>query len=728
MMQRADMSIVDLRREARPIGGDIGRVSVPEHVVKLCLHGAGVETPQGATTQSPNELHSVAESFTEPLVLKAFGAGLLHKSDMGAVELGLRRTELTARALEMAARVEAAGGHAEGFVVEEQIPAGVELLLGVVRRDPYGLLVVLGLGGTLTELATRSSARIFPLRRADAEELVAELPAAALAGARTGVPIDRRALVEVLLKVAGIGGLVSGWGTELDEFECNPLIVTGDRVVAADGRLILRDVTSIPESRTYLGRDLSPLYSPETIAVAGASTSKYSFGNRFLASYRAAGWTDGLYAVHPTAESIDGVPAVADLVDIPGGVDYLLSAVPAERTSALLRSGAGIVKFAQVVTGGFGEAGERGAVLEREVADTAASAGIRVLGPNCMGVYSPVGRQTFILNSESEPGPTGVVSQSGSLASEIVLSGLSRGVRFSKLATLGNAVDVTPGEMTRWLLTDQDTRLIGMYLEGVRDDDFIDAVRAAQGRVPIVALVGGLSDQGSVAVASHTGAMAGETRVWQALSSSYGITVVSRLEHLLASLSYLQCHLSRIDGAVPPSTLVIGPGGGASVLATDTFDAYGVPVTPSTPELRASLAAHYGTGTSTANPMEIPVGPGSPVDAIGELIGNTLEVQQFSDVIVHLNVQSWYAFSNDGVASMVELIEAVGRIRPYRARLGLVIRSADAARNSDSGVLREACSAVGLTLFRDFDEAAVSVAAAQRFDRHFLRRNEWEGE
>lgn len=719
MSAPAETLITDLRSHAHPLDGDPTRSVVPEHVVKQQLRRCGIEVPGGATAATPEGLAEAATGLREPLVLKAFGPGLLHKSDLGAVELGVRIGDLRDRAAAMAQRVARAGARAEGFVVEEQIPAGAELLIGAVRRPPYGILVVLGLGGVLTEVANRSAARMFPLRRSDAEDLVAALPAATLAGSRTGVPLDREALCEVLLKIAGEDGLVARIGDDLDEFECNPLIALGDRVVAVDGRLILRDSASDDPSDTKDHTDFARLFAPRTIAVAGASTSKISFGNRFLASYRAAGWTDGLYAIHPRAETVDGVPAVADVSQVPGGVDYLLAAVPAERTPALLDNAPGVVGFAQVVTGGFRETGAAGAALERRVGDRAARATTRVLGPNCMGVYSPTGRQTFLLNSTSEPGPTSVISQSGSLASEIVLSGLSRGVRFAHLATLGNAVDVTPGELLRWLVHDDRTELVGLYLEGVRDTDFVDAVRSARGRMPIVALVGGLSEQGSVAVASHTGAMAGEREVWQALSDSYGLSVVTRLEHLLAALSYLQRHLHRdLPAGRPPSTLIIGPGGGASVLATDTFDAYGVPVTPTGTEVRRSLSEVYGAGASTANPMEIPVGPGTPLTMIGDLVDRVLAVQSFTDVIIHLNVQSWYAFSEDGVDSMVELIAAVAEAGRSAARLGLVIRSADAARGGDSGQLRDACAAAGVTLFRDFDEAAAAVAAAQRFDRH----------
>src|SRR5439155_532815 len=195
------------------------------------------------------------------------------------------------------------------------------------------------------------------------------------------------------------------------------------------------------------------------------------------------------------------------------------------------------------------------------------------------GVYAPGGRQTFMLDSPREVGHVSVISQSGGLAGDIVKAGNERGLRYSKLVTVGNAIDVAPGELLEAFVDDADTKVVGMYLEGARDAErLVAALRALnRNRKPVALLVGGLSRQGAHAVASHTGSLAGDHRVWEAVSAATGATVTTTLEDFLAVLVYLQRyadHPGTGDGAV----VVMGPGGGASVLATDACDRAGLEV------------------------------------------------------------------------------------------------------------------------------------------------------
>ncbi|WP_413658501.1 acetate--CoA ligase family protein [Nocardioides sp. Bht2] len=701
--------------------GDSGqRMMVPEHAVKSFLREQGIRCPRGISVSDDEVATTAFAELREPLVVKAFGPGLVHKSDVGAVSLDVGRSDLEASIAKMRVRLDGAGVPAAGFLVEEQVPKGAELLLGIVRRDPFGLLVVFGVGGTMTEIADRTVSRMYPLSRKDATEMVRALPAGVRAGSRTGVPIDEQSLVEFLVAMAGPQGVIGGVEELVDEFECNPIIARGADFHVVDARMILTVTDEVRAATAPSTTDFGPLFSPRAVAVAGASSTRLAFGNRFLAAYKAAGWTEGLYAVHPTADEVDGVPAVRSVSEVAGGVDYLLSAVAATATPGLVRESGEHARFIQVTASGFSEIGNDH--LTDALVDAASGSDVRVLGPNCMGVFSPAGRQSFLLNTPTQGGPVSVISQSGSLASEIVLSGAARGLGLGKLVTVGNAVDVSTGELLAWLADDEDTEVIGLYVEGVSDDHFMTTLRRLQGRKQVVVLVGGLSVQGARAVASHTGAMAGEDRVWAALADSLGVTVVRSLEDFLAALTYAEVDARR--RALAPSSagavgaLVVGPGGGASVLATDAFDARGVALTPLTPEPRAALASlGYGAGTSVANPVEIPIGPGAPATAFESLLAQVTAHQVFADIVMHINVQSWYAFGGGGIGNLLEVVESAGRVASAGARVGVVVRSLDAARADHGTLIREACVAAGLPLFRDFDEAAVAVAAAQRFDQ-----------
>jgi acyl-CoA synthetase (NDP forming) len=588
-----------------------------------------------------------------------------------------------------------------------------------VRHPSFGPVVLLGAGGTLTELIDRNVLSLCPLDEASAREMLAEFPVPALLhGARGARPVDRDEIVSLLLRVAGVGGLVEQLGESLIEVECNPVVATADGAVAVDARLVLGSRQAPEKEPAAPATDFAALFAPRAVAVAGASTSRETFGNRFLAAYRDAGWTDGLFAIHPDAHEIDGVPAYPSVDAVPGGVDYLLVAVPAARTPELIARAAGSTAFAHVISGGFREAGAEGAALEEQLLAAARRADVRVLGPNCMGVFSPAGRQAFQLDAPREAGAVSVISQSGGLAGDIVKAGDRRGIRFSKLVTVGNAIDVEPGELLEWLVDDADTAVLGLYLEAAPDGRrLITALRHAAGRKPVVLLVGGSSRQGARAVASHTGALAADARIWDAIAKATGAGIVATLEDFLAVLAFHQRYATEVAN-VDASVLIVGPGGGAAVLATDACDRAGLAVTAVNRDVVARLRVlGYGAGTSVVNPVEIPLGPAAGRDAFDRVLDVVLAHQQYRDALLHVNVQAYYSYGTSGAEPLLDLISQLGATDWRQTRIALVLRNLECASLADAHAIADACTAAELVHFRDFDEAATTLAAAQRFDR-----------
>ncbi len=243
---------------------------VPEPEVKEQLAAVGVTVPKGVSAAvdevvaNPSVLADlvVAHGLTQPLVLKGYGEGLAHKSDVGAVRLGLSGYELNFEAAEMAVAVAEAGGRLGGFLVEEQADAGVELLVGVVDRPPFGPVAALGLGGTLAEVLDEVVLRLAPISRADAEEMVTGFRGAELlTGFRGKPPVDIDALIELLLAVAGPEGLAAQMGENLAELECNPVIAGPEGAIAVDARLITREAaTEAHPERPKT--DFGPLFAP----------------------------------------------------------------------------------------------------------------------------------------------------------------------------------------------------------------------------------------------------------------------------------------------------------------------------------------------------------------------------------------------------------------------------------------------------------------------------------
>jgi acyl-CoA synthetase (NDP forming) len=717
--------------------------NLPEHVVKGWVSGFGVTVPRGVTASDPESLAAAASGLTPPLVVKAYGPGLVHKSDSGAVRLRLSSPAGAAEAAaEMLVSLTAQGVVPDGFLVEEQSEPGVELIVGAVQDPAFGPVLLAGLGGVWTEVLHDTALRLCPVTESDAREMLGELRGTALLDGFRGRPgIDRDALVRVLLAVGGPGGIAEALSGTGAEFELNPVICGPTGAVAVDARLVGSDLVGsdlvgsdlvgagLPASRTEettgAGHATSGegafdrLFAPRGIAVVGASTKKPNFGNMFLGFYRAAGFAGRLVAVHPSAAEIDGVPCIASLADAPDDIDYALVAVPAAQCPDVVRlagSKGRAIPFVQVMSGGFREMGEP--ELEQRLLEAARQAGTRLLGPNCMGVYSPEGGQTFLGGEPGRAGQVAVVSQSGGMAGEVIKVGERRGLRFSKVATVGNSADVTPTELLTYLAADPGTTAIGLYLEDPRDGrGLFHTLKDVD--LPVVALVGGRSGQGQRAAASHTGGMVSDTRVWAALAEQTGISLVTSQDDLIGVLDFFDLHARR-KAPGSPEVLVIGPSGGASVLAADVFDVAGLELAALPDDVGEALRRlGLGAGSSLANPLEIPVGPRGRPDLVRHAVTAILEGRvPFPDVVAHVNVQSFFTFGTSA-DPLIAYAHAVGELQAALpdTRITLVTRNAECAPAGVEDAVRAVARAAGVPVYRSMEAAAAAVAAGKTFSR-----------
>ncbi|MGW0810023.1 acetate--CoA ligase family protein [Nonomuraea sp. NPDC002799] len=667
---------------------EVNEHEVYEHEVKALLREAGVPVPRGVVVDGHD--FSPAAGLAEPLVLKAFGPGLVHKTEAGAVALGLRHAGLGAAAAAMRGRVRAAG-----FLVEEQAATGVELIVGLVRDPGFGPVLLAGLGGVWTEVLRDTALRLCPISESDARAMLASLRGSSLLYGHRGAPaVDVDAVVKLLMTAGGPGGL---WERlELGEFELNPVIATPSGVIAVDARYLPAEA---PAPARGQETDFRPLFEPKAVAVVGASATRPNFGNMFLGFYRATGVA--LVAVHPTAAEVSGVPAVPSLAA--AEVDYALVAVPAERCAEVLRQARG-VPFVQVMSGGFGEAGRPD--LEAELVEAARAAGTRLLGPNCMGVYSPQGRQTFVGGGLGPAGSVALISQSGGLAGEVIKVGERRGLAFSRVVTVGNAADVTPAELLGWLSRDPGTRAVGLYLEDPRGGrELYEALCAT--RLPVALLVGGRTGQGRQAAASHTGGMVGDRRVWEAVAAQAGAALVTSQDDLIGVLAYFQAHGARVPEG--DGVLVVGPSGGASVLAADAFDAAGVRLDPFPADALDGLGL-----AADGNPLEVPVGPLGRAGLVPEVIEAVLRRRPYADVVAHVNVQAFFTYGDAAEPLYAYTRALAGAARPG-VRITLVTRNGDCAPPGVEDEVRQIAAAAGIPVYRSMEAAAVAVAAGGRY-------------
>jgi len=464
-----------------------------------------------------------------------------------------------------------------------------------------------------------------------------------------------------------------------------------------------------------------PLFQPRTIAVVGASATNVSGGNRYIKNLQAFGYQGQIWPIHPKAQEIEGLKAYASLADTPDQIDYLYVAVNATLVVDVLRSARGRVKIAQVMSSGFSET-EGGRDLERQLLDTAREVGVRVIGPNCLGAYSPKGKVTFTAKADPAIGRVAVLSQSGGLGVDIIRRGKNRGVKFAGVVTVGNCTDVKPWEVIQYFLENPDVDVIGLYLEtAMGGRELFETLRFAKLSKPVVLLKGGATRQGQLAALSHTGALAGSDTAWNALAKQTGLARVNSLNQFIDTLVMMQ--------SVKPSTqpteriILFGNGGGASVLGTDAFGRFGfdlVELAPSATDRLNALA--LPPGSSVLNPIDVPAGALQQDEGrIAEKILQSIIGVPGVAIVIHINMTVVLSFKHvDMLGNLVKAVMRVKKERPDQHVL-LVLRS-DGDPEVEEKKRAHMCSVVeaGIPVFHELDDAAAALASLRAIERHAI--------
>ncbi|MGD0353418.1 MAG: CoA-binding protein [Dehalococcoidia bacterium] len=340
------------------------------------------------------------------------------------------------------------------------------------------------------------------------------------------------------------------------------------------------------------------IFNPRAVALIGASTD-----NGFAQSLTNSKMWDKLYLVNPRYSELAGKKCYPSILDIQDNIDYVVIAVPATQVPKVLaeciEKG---VKTAHIFTAGFSETGlpER-KKLENEVKDIAKGK-IRLIGPNCMGIYCSKSGLSFTFNASFEEGSIGVISQSGTFGVEFLNLGKIRNLKFSKVISYGNAVDLDCPDFLEYLADDPDTKVIALYMEGTRNGKRLkSALAEAARKKPILALKGGVTEHGSRAASSHTGSLAGSPEIWSSIFKQTGVTQVEDFDELLNGT------LALTSSPFPTGkgTTIITNSGGFSVLETDVCVKAGLEVPQFQKETLAELRKIVPiAGTSIGNPLD----------------------------------------------------------------------------------------------------------------------------
>ncbi len=349
---------------------------------------------------------------------------------------------------------------------------------------------------------------------------------------------------------------------------------------------------------------LEPLFAPRSVALVGATDRDDKVGQRVLRNLRAAGFAGPLYAVNPKYEQVGGVPCVPSVDRLPQAVDLAVIVTPAATVPGIVeRCGAAGIPAAVVITAGFSEAGPAGARLERELLAGARRHGVRVLGPNCIGLMRPpLGLDATFGRGSARPGALALIAQSGAVCSAMVDWAAAHGVGFSSVVSLGGSADIDFGEAIDYFASDPQTGHILLYIEGVRDGRrLVGSLRAAARIKPVILMKVGRHPAGSRAAVSHTGAIVGKDDVFDAVVRRTGAVRVRSMADLVAAAEALATHVRPRGDRLA----IITNGGGPGVMAADRAADLGLVLAALAPATVEALQAALPPNWSHGNPIDL---------------------------------------------------------------------------------------------------------------------------
>jgi len=472
-----------------------------------------------------------------------------------------------------------------------------------------------------------------------------------------------------------------------------------------------------------LAAEIEAIFHPRAIAVVGASANPDTPGYDYVHALQTFGYPGAIYPVNPRAEEILGLTSYPSLRDVPGDVDYVISCIPASAVLDLVEDCAAKgARALQLFTARFSETGRaEGAELERRLAERARAAGVRIIGPNCMGLLYPAQGISFRADMPRRPGKIGLLSQSGNLLFELTYFGEPRGLRFSKAISYGNGIDLNESDFLEYFAADGETAVVGAYVEGVRDGRrFLAALKRAAAAKPVVVLKGGRTAAGGRAAVSHTAALAGQRDVWDAAVAQAGALPVDTVEELidmLLAFAYMRPGTGR-------RLAMVGGGGGRSVLTADLCEELGlsVPPLPADVEERIADKAPDLAGWLT-NPVDQSILAGSGVG--GTSVLEWMDASPGIDLLLANVGEAWALGRPNAEALLGRIPERFVEIGARTGKpLAAVIGPADYSDERTWQLVseaREKLVAADLAVFPSVERA---VRALARFAGYWERRGE----
>ncbi|MGW6442919.1 acetate--CoA ligase family protein [Lentzea sp. NPDC055074] len=585
-----------------------GRSSLTAPEGKRVCDAYGIATPAEALAKSSEGAVAFAEEIGYPVVLKIVSPDILHKTEAGGVLVGLKSASEVAegyRTIIHNARNYKADADVTGVQVQQQLPTGKEVhevIVGATTDETFGKIVAFGLGGILVEVLKDVTFRLAPTSNAEALSMVDGIAAAEiLRGVRGAEGVDAGKLADLIHRVSD---LVTDF-PQLAEVDLNPVLATPQGATAVDVRILVdEDAAKEPHRFTQdeILASMNRIMRPNAVAVIGASNEEGKIGNSVMKNLVNGGYQGEIYPINPKADEIGDRKAFASIADVPGDIDVAVFAIPAKFVPAALEEvGKKGVGGAIMIPSGFGETGN--IELQNEIVAIARKHGVRILGPNIYGYYyTPENLSATFCTPYDVKGGVALTSQSGGIGMAILGFSRSAGMGVSSIVGVGNKADIDEDDLLTFFESDPNTQLVAMHLEDLKDGrSFAETAKRVSEKKPVVVLKAGRTDQGAKAASSHTGALAGNDRVYDDILKQSGVIRAPGLNDLLEYARGIPL-LATPKGE---NVVIITGAGGSGVLLSDACVDNGLSLMSIPDDLDAAFRKFIPPFGAAGNPVDI---------------------------------------------------------------------------------------------------------------------------
>jgi acetyl coenzyme A synthetase (ADP forming)-like protein len=582
-----------------------GRAALTAPEARAVCEAYGITIPKEGLARSAAEAVRLATDIGFPVVMKIVSPQILHKTEAGGVLVGVRSAEQVAQGYDtIVGNARKYDGQAQilGVQVQQMLAGGQEVIIGAVTDPAFGKLVAFGMGGILVEVLKDVTFRLAPTSAEDALSMLDSIAAAEiLRGVRGTKPVNRAALAGMIERVAALVGDFP----EISEMDLNPVFATDQGATAADVRIVLDFNPVAPRYRPdpdLIVTQMNRIMKPDAVAVIGASAEDGKIGNSVMKNLINGGYQGAIYPIHPSADSILGKKAYRSVKDVPGEIDVAVFAIPAKFVAqALVEVGEKKIPGAVLIPSGFAETGN--VEGQAELVAIGRKYGVRLMGPNIYGFYyTPKNLCATFCTAFDVKGKAALSSQSGGIGMAII--GFSRSAKMgvSAIVGLGNKSDIDEDDLLTFFEQDDNTQIIAQHCEDLKDGRaFAEVASRVSKKKPVIVLKAGRTSMGARAASSHTGALAGNDKIYDEVFKQCGVIRARSLRDLL--------EFSRGIPLLPTpkgnNVVIITGAGGSGVLLSDACVDNGLTLMTMPPDLDAAFRKFIPPFGAAGNPVDI---------------------------------------------------------------------------------------------------------------------------